>query len=322
MTPSEAAVAIEAARRGSGGASLRLVAGTEVSEAFGEGAVLRNLRQARGLSVVQVAETLILKAEQVSAIEAMDFDRLPGLGYALGYVRGYAEFIQAPDVEATVDAFRAAWEPVQTSQERARKAVDNTMAVPAMLFVAAGFLLWLVIWAAMHAFSSTPRETVSTPDTAIQDWVATQPALPARGAAVVEPRTVLKASRPVRVELRGADGALVIDRMMRAGEEVSTDGLGRYFVTTPDGGALQAEGYGEVVLVGADGVKIDWWRAPDLSAMADARRAEAALAAKVDEPTAPPATALQATPAPVTAPTPTAPGVGQPAWNPAPPKTQ
>jgi hypothetical protein len=272
LTPSEAALALEAVRSTATGTSLRLVAGTEVAEAVGAGIELRDLRQARHLSVVQVAEALILKPDQVSAIEAMDFAQLPGLGYALGYVRGYAELVQAPHVEGLIDAYRASWEPLQDRQEKSRVTLSRKFGVPALVVVAACAAVWFTVWASMHAVTGGPADDVITPpDAAIQEWARQAPALPARGAAAVEPRTTLKALRPVRVELRGADGALVIDRMMRAGEEVSTDGLGQWFVTTPDAGALEAHGYGVVVTVGETGAKADWWRVPDLAAIAEAK---------------------------------------------------
>ncbi len=276
MTPSEAAIALDAVRHKAHLAPLRLVGGTEVAEATGVGADLRDLRLGRQLSVVQVAEALLLKPEQVAAIEAMDFQALPGLGYALGYVRGYAELVQAPDVEALVDGFRAAWEPLQNRKEQTRKTLSREFAVPALVMVCGAAALWLVVWASMHAFAGGPSDdAISPPDAAIQQWATTTPALPGGGAASVEPRTLLKALRPVRVELRGADGALVIDRMMRAGEEVSTDGLGRWFLSTPDGGALEAHGHGLIVPIGENGVKADWWRVPDLAAMAQAKAEEA-----------------------------------------------
>jgi hypothetical protein len=280
LTPSEAALAMDAVRQRAQLVPLRLVGGTEVPEATGVGADLRDLRLGRNLSVVQVAEALLLKPEQVAAIEAMDFQALPGLGYALGYVRGYAELVQAPDVEGLVDGFRAAWEPIQNRKEQTRKTLSREYAVPALVVVCGAAALWLVVWASMHAFAGGPSdETINPPDAAIQEWAATRPALPGGGVATVEPRTLLKALRPVRVELRGADGALVIDRTLRAGEEISTDGLGRWFLSTPDGGALEAHGYGLVVPVGENGLKADWWRVPDLAAMAQAKAEEARLAA-------------------------------------------
>jgi Helix-turn-helix domain len=332
VTPSEAAIAMESVRRNAQGSTLRLVAGTEVSEATGTGADLRDMRQARGLSVVQVAEALLLKSDQVSAIEAMDFSRLPGLGYALGYVRAYAELVQAADVDHIVNQFRAEWAPLQTSQEKTRKTLSHRFAVPLLVVVCSAAALWLVVWASMHAFTGGPADDViAPPDAAIQEWAGTAPALPARGVAVVEPRSFLRAARAVRVELRGADGALVIDRTMRAGEEISTDGLGQWFLSTPDAGALEAHGYGMVVPVGENGVKADWWRVPDLAAMADAKAKEVAAeqddtAAATVAAGAPPAQAepntansppaATATTAPAASPTP--PAAPQPAAAPPP----
>jgi cytoskeleton protein RodZ len=307
VTPSEAAIAVETARKSSGAIPLRVVGGTDLPApahgSVGAGARLSQLRQKLGLSDVQVAESLLLKLDQVQAIEAMDFGRMPGLGYALGYVRAYCELVMAPDTEALVAAFRTAWKPTQDSKEKARTVLSHRLALPALGVVAAGAVGWVLVWAGLHAIAAKPHEDITAPDAAIQAWATETPALPARGAASIEPRTLLKAIRPVRVELRGADGALVLDRMMRPGEEVSTDGLGQWFVTTPDGGALEAHGHGQVVSVGEDGQKVEFWRVPDLAVMAEAARAEAVASAAKDAPgqsglAAPPVPATVRAPAP------------------------
>jgi hypothetical protein len=84
----------------------------------------------------------------------------------------------------------------------------------------------------------------------------------------------------VRVTLRGEDGALVTDRILRKDESISTDGLGRWFVSSPFGGVLEASGYGQTALVGEAGTKVVNWRVPDFEAIATAKsKAEAEAAA-------------------------------------------
>lgn len=289
MTPAEAARTLDSVRsKSSGTVHLRLVGSVDNPDADGPGARLQAARHAAGLSVVQVAEALRLKPPLIAAIEEMAFDRLPGLGYALGFVRAYAELMDIADVEALVDSCRAAWEPEQLRKEAGLKGFSRRAAAPAGAVLALAALGWLVLWAGAHMVSPPREEAVAPPDEAIRAWARADVAAPARAAAQIEPEVTLNALRPVRVTLRGADGALVIDRTLRTGESISTDGLGRWFLSTQDAGALEVRGHGQTVRVGADGAVADWWRVPDLAAAAAAARAAAAEAeAAAEGPAAP-----------------------------------
>lgn len=58
------------------------------------GSILRAEREALGVTVREVAETLNLSMSMVEAIEADDHDRLPGPVFARGYVRAYARLLE------------------------------------------------------------------------------------------------------------------------------------------------------------------------------------------------------------------------------------
>lgn len=57
------------------------------------GAMLRERRLAHGLGVDQIGETLRIRPSFIDAIEQNRIDQLPGLPYALGFVRSYADFL-------------------------------------------------------------------------------------------------------------------------------------------------------------------------------------------------------------------------------------
>lgn len=57
------------------------------------GEALRQAREARGLSVDDIAQTLKLAPRQVEAIEAEAFGQLPGIAFARGFVRNYARYL-------------------------------------------------------------------------------------------------------------------------------------------------------------------------------------------------------------------------------------
>lgn len=60
----------------------------------GVGALLRQAREARGLKVEEVAQTLKLGIRQVEAIEADCWETLPGATIVRGFVRNYARLVQ------------------------------------------------------------------------------------------------------------------------------------------------------------------------------------------------------------------------------------
>jgi cytoskeletal protein RodZ len=57
------------------------------------GEYLRELREARKISVSQVAQALKTKLETIHAIEANDFSKIPAPTYVKGYLRSYANFL-------------------------------------------------------------------------------------------------------------------------------------------------------------------------------------------------------------------------------------
>jgi hypothetical protein len=281
MSPAEAARLLETARSdSSSGPALRVVAGTDVSLTDHPGRYLQRRRQQLGLSDVQVAEALRLRRENVEFVETMQFERLHGLGYALGFVRAYAELVStgigsnkevSAEVEAIVDAFRARWEPVQLENERKARRFDPGRMLPFGAFALLALVMWLAVTAVIHTLTPREEEVIGPPDQVIRQWTGEGAAAPGRAVASVEPLVTIHALRPARITLRGEDGALVADRYLRQGEAISADGLGRFFITSPDAGAIEVRGYGQTVSLGADGEKADWWRVPDLEALEKAR---------------------------------------------------
>jgi hypothetical protein len=277
MSPAEAARALDAAKAlHSGRAHLRLVGSVDNPDADGPGARLQAARRDQELSIHQVAAALKLKPEQVAAIESMQFQKLPGLGYALGYVRAYGELLGLVDCDGLVSEFRDAWEPVQRRRESEIATKPSRFVAPAGAVVALALFGWLIVWASLHAIKPQPVDVVAPPDEKIKAWAEAQPKGPAQATADVQPLSTLKALQDVRVTLRGEDGALVTDRILRKDESISTDGLGRWFVSSPFGGVLEASGYGQTALVGEAGTKVVNWRVPDFEAIATAKsKAEA-----------------------------------------------
>jgi len=80
-------------------AEMDAVAAAEIIEAIPlPGSILREAREARGLSVADVASALKFSPRQIEALEADDFSCLQGATFVRGFVRSYARFLKlAPE---------------------------------------------------------------------------------------------------------------------------------------------------------------------------------------------------------------------------------
>lgn len=87
---------------------------TEVWE--GPGAMLRRVREAKGLDVPAVAGMLHLSEKKLEALEADDFDLLPEPVYIRGYLKNYARFLDEP-AAPILDAY-ARLTPVTKSEKQ------------------------------------------------------------------------------------------------------------------------------------------------------------------------------------------------------------
>ncbi len=70
------------------------------------GQILREAREARGLSIEEVADVLRFSERQIAGIEQDDYQSLPGTTLVRGFLRGYAKFlrIDATPLLAQLDA--------------------------------------------------------------------------------------------------------------------------------------------------------------------------------------------------------------------------
>ncbi|MGG2399654.1 RodZ domain-containing protein [Pseudomonas sp. SH1-B] len=117
------------------------------------GEALRQAREMKGWSVVEVATQLNLTQQRLSQIEEGAFDKLPGTTFARGYIRAYAklldldqnrlvlEFDQFTGTDATgsnVHALGRIEEPVRYSQSILRLVSFLLL----LALIGAGFLWW------------------------------------------------------------------------------------------------------------------------------------------------------------------------------------
>ena len=88
----------------------------------GPGRTLARLRAERKLSVADVAQRLKYGARQIEALEAEEFDRLPGATFVRGMVRGYAKLLEK-DPEPILASLEQRYGPGEISLDLRAKRV-------------------------------------------------------------------------------------------------------------------------------------------------------------------------------------------------------
>jgi flagellar biosynthesis protein FlhG len=79
------------------------------------GAFLQQMREARGLSLNDVAERTKIGSFQLQGIEQQRFDILPAPVYLRGFLKEFSRVVQVQDVESLVDSFMTLYLDAQES---------------------------------------------------------------------------------------------------------------------------------------------------------------------------------------------------------------
>lgn len=292
MTPGEAALAeTEQRARAAVRPALRVVQ-EEPPAGDGPGARLAAARIMTGRSIQDAATALRLKPRHLIAIEAEDFSRLPGLGYALGFVRAYADYLDVPEVESLLSRFRARWEAAlgDGALTRATPLPQQKIRLPVSALVAIAFAVWLGLWAVGHAlWSSDPSTDDSALDASVRAWMQTQAPPAAAGAVVALPtRTIVRVTQPEWLEIRATDGSVVVSRVFSPDERFSPDGYGDWSLYTTNAALVRVSIDGvELPPLGDPGKALLGWRPPAAPAPAPAPAASAAPVAEAPAPGGP-----------------------------------
>lgn len=140
----------------------------------GIGAVLSQAREAKGLSVSDVAEKLKLTPRQIEAIEAEDLSRLPSPVFVRGFVRNYARLVEVP-MEEIPAAVESSIKPTATITAHSEDVVISTSPMRRWLLLPlAGLALFMILVAVLYNWlrqgeeAYLPAATASQPATRIQ----------------------------------------------------------------------------------------------------------------------------------------------------------
>ncbi|NBX06990.1 MAG: helix-turn-helix domain-containing protein [Proteobacteria bacterium] len=80
------------------------------------GKLLRNARVEAGFSIVQIAEMTRITKSHITALEANDFESLPGAAYIPGFIRNYCKMVGL-DSKPLIDAYKQSINPVLAKPE-------------------------------------------------------------------------------------------------------------------------------------------------------------------------------------------------------------
>ena len=199
------------------------------------GVSLMARREGLGLSVSDMSETTNIRPEFISAIERLDQDALPAIGYTLGYVRTYAKAL-GMDANIAVKRFKA---DVALSQMPLRDA-------PHFIFrrhwrLPRGFVSALTVVSATAAIGlwyGSQSEAIATPQPVIniaQQYTALAPAVP----VMQEGLYTLRATSPSWIQIRDAQGTVEVSRIFVTGETWQGETQGGFSVSVRDAGAVE-----------------------------------------------------------------------------------
>ena len=197
---------------------------------------LRRLRLDRSWSHADVSEELNIQPIFVKAIEDLDQDALPSIGYVLGYVRAYAELMGLNGPEAVAQYKKDTEVPDNLGmRDRPHFVPTRDFRLPRGFFPATTVLSCAAVLAFWYSsntevqsagFTAAGTEIVTT-DTAIES------------VPVSDTLLTLKAVAPSWVEIKDADGQVMISRIFVPGDSWQTDSDQLIYLSARDGSAFE-----------------------------------------------------------------------------------
>jgi len=186
------------------------------------GEILKRAREAKKMSLTDVANATRVSQRQLEAIEQSDFGALPGTPYAVGFARAYARAVDADEV-AIANAVREELGTLDVSERyEAFEPADPTHIPPRSLaWIAAALALLLAIgygvWRTQFFSASTDQEIAdiaNRAEQAVVDTGSVEPSAPARPDGPV----VLTAIEDVWLRIYDQGGERLFEKQMIAGE--------------------------------------------------------------------------------------------------------
>jgi len=216
----------------------------------GPGRLLAQLRAERKLSIADVAQRLKYGVRQIEALEAEEFDKLPGATFVRGMVRGYAKLLET-DPEPVLGALDQRYIPGEIDLDLRDKGIPFArtgkrgtrtylaLSVLALVVVAGVLYEWRAgafPWARFESSTPPPQaqskappvippaappapiEVAAAPPMNVGETPAAQVQQPSGGGGVAgEARIRLEFDRESWVEIRDRDGKALMSQLNPAG---------------------------------------------------------------------------------------------------------
>lgn len=236
------------------------------------GEILRRTRLHYGQSLEQVEFALRIRASQLAALEEGDVSKLPGRVYAIGFVRTYAEYLGL-DGERMVHLFKNQSVGNKNKADLSFPTITSENQMPGLPYIIGGlsaaillvFGLMLFLGNASNQVDEIPQLSVDpnnsiteAPPIGIEQTVSA-----AAGDKEPQQQTSLlqeeKKQDPLKslltpdrkkgvviqtldnswVEIRDADGKVVLSQILQAGDEYTLPDSNGYKMTTGNAGGLK-----------------------------------------------------------------------------------
>lgn len=130
---------------------------SETASSSSVGSRLQRARIERDLSVRDVAQQLRIQRSYLEALETGDFDNLPGLTYAIGYVRSYAQLLDL-EADPLIAEFKAEAKKLQEPTQLSFPSPAPEGKVPGGALMFVGVLLAALSYGGWYYLSTSETE--------------------------------------------------------------------------------------------------------------------------------------------------------------------
>ncbi|PHR61600.1 MAG: hypothetical protein COA43_02390 [Robiginitomaculum sp.] len=202
------------------------------------GAMLRAAREEQGLSFPDISEQLKIPTHYLAAIESLDKDALPSLGYVLGFIRAYALHLGL-DAKDAVARYKIEIECPKNLglRNRPHYVPKNKLRLPRGSFAAGMVLSCMIVVVSWYGWKTDANSAQITTPILEQDKSWTLDSIePIQGD---EDLIALKAVGPSWVHVVDKDGIVLISRIMVPGEMFETKRDLAPVLSLRDAGAIE-----------------------------------------------------------------------------------
>ncbi len=195
----------------------------------GPGATLRRAREAKGLTLQDVATRTRIAQRQLEAIEEEDYAVLPGIPYAIGFARAYARAVDIDEVAIAAQVRHAVhasdmganryemYEPADPKRVPSRMLAWTAAGIALIVMIAFG------VWRTQMFIAPTGDEVAEAQSAS----PAGQPRAPAAAAPAIAGPVILTAIDDVWLRIYDDTGERLKDGLLKKGEAFSLPGTAR-----------------------------------------------------------------------------------------------